>query len=299
MPKMTLYMQTENGTLNDAAQVAAFCATLPKDFAVTKYGVSENPREMDAFKGFDDAAWLNWTQQDPSSLSLKMKKYTLDYRAPAAGFGSWMLLRPSARDFAAQIKAMDTAWGQAIPDADAFTYSYCGYTSHAQSPSHGQADSEYVNRFKLPVHFPVYHARTGEYLYDASEDMSALGPGKLDLLPGLTWRIAMGEPLFEKFNISPDEISRVCLSTKETTAASGARLWTFQTRNDPLAWRESYDMQLKLNRPDVFFDIAPLRSRFADPVQISDSGKGDALATAFRAALIDLYPQSATKEIKA
>lgn len=294
---MTLYLQSFDSSLTDSARLAAFCQSLPKDFAISKYGVSEVARQMDTFNAFDDPAWQSWIKKNPSSLTLRMKAMILDFRKPSDGFGASILLRPTARDLAKQVAAMDLAWESAIPDAQGFTYCYSGYTSHVQDPSIGQPDSEYVNRFGFELKYPVYHARTGEYLYDASEDMPVLGPGKLDLLPGLTWRIAMGERLFEKYNISPEEISKVCVATKVTKAANGERLWKFQSREDPFAWRESYERQLKLDRPDVFFDVAPLRKRFAEPIEITDNGQGEALAKMFHAALTEIYPPSATRDI--
>lgn len=294
--KLSFYMDADGNNLPSRQEFFQFCRSLPKGFKITKYGASELAREMSNFEGFDEAGFTRFeTLEDAGYVSLRMPGYIINFFPKSAHSKASLSLRPSAASVDKKLISMDNAWKIFFPDGEAFYYCYSGYAAHAAGVGFDQDDSEYVNRFAFVLNYPRYHAGTGEYLGVGGRDMMALG--YLDLLPGLTWRIAMGEHHFEKYNISPEEISKVCVSTEETTALNGDRLWKFQSREDPLDWRDSYERQLKLDRPDVFFDIGPLRERFAEPADIKDSGRGEELEQTFKAALIELYPEVATKNI--
>ncbi|MEP3052522.1 MULTISPECIES: hypothetical protein [Alphaproteobacteria] len=293
--KLNFYMDADGNNLESRQEFFQFCRSLPADFKITKYGASELAREMSNFKGFEDAGLARFVNlEDVGYVSLRMPGYIINFFPKSAHAEASLSLRSSATSVDKKLIAIDNAWRIFFPDGKAFYYCYSGYAAHG-ALGYDQDDSEYVNRFSHSVKYPTYHAATGEYLYDSGQDMNALR--YLDLLPGLTWRIAMGERHFEKYNISPEEISEVCVSTEETTAANGDKLWKFQSREDPLDWRDSYERQLKLDRPDVFFDIAPLRERFSEAADIKDSGRGKELEKIFKMALIELYPEAATKGI--
>jgi len=295
--KISFYMDIMDTALSNASQLSQFCEQLPKTFKIIRYGASELASELTPFHSFTDPEYQAAIKRNTGFFVLRMTGYIVNFMFEDDWPNS-LSIRVTVRDFEKKIRAINEAWQWVIPDGHGFYSCYTGYAAHSGDPNLSQGDSEYVNRFPLVVHFPSYHAETKEYLYDAGQYMAPLGKGNLDLLPGLMWRIGMGEHHFEKYNISPEEISKVCVSTEETTAANGDKLWKFQSREDPLNWRDSYERQLKLNRPDVFFDIAPLRERFADPVDIKDSGRGDELDKLFKRALIELYPENATRGIK-
>jgi hypothetical protein len=287
-------MDIDDTGIASTDQLSRLCKRLPKQFKPTKYGASEAASELYDFTSFDDVAYQDALRRNTGFFVLRMTGYIVNFMFGDHDFPNLLSIRTTARDFDKKVKAIDDAWRYFTPDAQGFYNCYTGYAAHG-ALGYDQDDSEYVNRFSHTVKYPTYHAATGEYLYDSGQDMNALR--YLDLLPGLTWRIAMGERYFEKYNISPEEISKFCVSTEETTAANGDKLWKFQSREDPLDWRDSYERQLKLNRPDVFFDIAPLRERFSEPADIKDSGRGKELEKLFKTALIELYPEAATKDI--
>lgn len=291
--KLSLYMDIDNTEIASTDQLSQIYKSLSKQFKIMKYGASEAARELHNFVGFGDPAYQDALKRNLGFFVVRMTGCNVNFMF-GDDFPNNISVRPTARDFKKKIKVIDDMWQHLVPDAQGFYSCYTGYAAHG-ALGYDQDDSEYVNRFSHTVKYPTYHAATGEYLYDSGQDMNALR--YLDLLPGLTWRIAMGEHYFEKYNISPEEISKVCVSTEETTALNGDKLWKFQSREDPLDWRDSYERQLKLDRPDVFFDIAPLRERFAEPADIKDSGRGEELDTLFKKTLIELYPENATKDI--
>lgn len=291
--KLSLYMDIEDTGISSPHQFSQLCEGLPKHFKVTKYGASEAARELYDFVSFEDAAYQDALKRNLGFFVLRTTGCIINFTF-GDGFPNTISARPTARDFEKKIKVIDDMWQYLVPDARGFYSCYTGYAAHS-GLGFDQDNSEYVNRFVHTLNYPVYSAATGEFSCYSGRDADPLR--YLDLLPGLMWRIAMGEHHFEKYNISPEEISKVCISTEETTALNGDKLWKFQSREDPLDWRDSYERQLKLGRPDVFFDIAPLRERFSKPVDIKDSGRGDELDKLFKRSLIELYPQAATKNI--
>ena len=291
--KLSLYMDIEDTGISSPHQMSRLCQDLPKHFKVTKYGASESARELSDFVSFEDAAYQDALKRNLGFFVLRTTGCILNFTF-GDGFPNTISARPSARDFEKKIKVIDDMWQYLVPDARGFYSCYTGYAAHG-ALGFDQDDSEYVNRFSHTIEYSRFHAATGERLCNGGRDADPLR--YLDLLPGLTWRIAMGERHFDKYNISPEEISKVCVSTEETTALNGDKLWKFQSRKDPLDWRDSYERQLKLDRPDVFFDIAPLRERFSEPADINDSGRGNELEELFKMALIELYPEPATKGI--
>ncbi len=279
-------------------RVVDFVESLPVEFNIRRFGYSDILRELHEFIGRSDPAYENFMALNPDGpLTLRLAKYTLNYfgESEAPLEGSDISLFGNAQKIEGKLKLMDLAWEYFFPDGQAFYECHTGYAAKASDPQYGQADAEDVNRFNMIIHYRRYDRKTGEEYSPGGRQIDFLR--HLDLLPGLMWRIAMGEHLFQKFDISPEEISRVCVSTEETRAANGDKLWKFQTREDPLDWRDSYERQLKLDRPDVFFDIAPLRERFAEPVQLADRGLGDDLDKLVKRALKELYPERATRGI--
>ena len=298
-PKINIEFFIQNSAVERSEDLINLTQRLPKEFTIQKFGSSDRISELHDYKGKKNDAYKNFLSLNPNGpLTLRLAKFTLNY------FGEESLgphhnsisLFARAQKFESRVSAIDIAWEHFIPDGKAFYQSFTGYMAKASDPRYGQKDAEDVNRFNILVNYPIISVATGEYAGEAGHNGYPLD--HLDLLPGLMWRIGMGEHHFEKYNISPEEISKVCVSTEETTAANGDKLWKFQSREDPLDWRDSYNRQLKLDRPDVFFDIAPLRERFAAPVDIKDSGLGDELDKLFKRALIELYPESATRGIK-
>lgn len=292
--KLGLFIETVGSEITNRAALAAFLSgqrTLPK---LQKFGASDLAGELIKFQGFEDAAFTKWAAVSEEDISnIRLKGAVLGFFAfnndPTVL--SW---RSTANGFDRKREMIDALWAAVIPDGKGFSSCYTGYNAGG-SYENDQRDSEYANRFDCVIRYPVHHAVSDEYLYQTETLRHPLR--YLDLLPGLMWRIAMGERHFDKYNISPEEISRVCVSTEETTALNGDKLWKFQSRKDPLDWRDSYERQLKLDRPDVFFDIAPLRERFSEPADINDSGRGKELEELFKMALIELYPEAATKGI--
>jgi len=294
--KIGIFHVIEGCLLNDRQSLSNFIEILPDDFAITKYGESEISSELDKFSGYNSESYRHFLRIKSDYTHFRMKSFSFNWMLHEEDKEAWVFFSANARSFAQKHKKMGQAWADFSPDSHGFSYQYLGFAASVSDPKFGQEDAEDVNRFSLLLEYPVYHAETGELCSTGGQDANHFR--YLDLLPGLMWRIGMGEHHFEKYNISPEEISKVCVSTEETTAANGDKLWKFQSREDPLDWRDSYDRQLKLGRPDVFFDIAPLRERFADPVDIKDSGRGDELDKLFKRALIELYPESATRGIK-
>ena len=294
--KLGLYMDIKGTYLSSELQVSDFVQNLPKPFLIRKFGTSEIARELHNFSGFGSKEYQEFMQKAGDYFHLRMNDYIFNWLLDHSGQFANISLRASAQKFEKKRDQIDSAWEFFTPDGAGFYHSYTGYSAHSMVADGEQSNSEYVQRYGITIQYPRFHAETGDFLGNVKGERPALR--YLDLLPGLMWRIGMGEHHFEKYNISPEEISKVCVSTEETTAANGDKLWKFQSREDPLDWRDSYERQLKLNRPDVFFDIAPLRKRFADPVDIKDSGRGDELDKLFKRALIELYPESATRGIK-
>lgn len=280
-------------------QVVDFVETLPAEFKIRRFGYSDILRELHEFNGRSDPAYKNFMALNPHGpLTLRLNKYTLNYfgKNPMPLGGSDISIFGNAQKFDGKLKLMNEAWEYFLPDGRAFYQCHTGYAAKAGDPRYGgQADAEDVNRFNMIIHYRRYDRETGEEYSPGGRDVDFLR--HLDLLPGLVWRIAMGEHLFQKFDISPEEISRVCVSTEETRAANGDKLWKFQTREDPLDWRDSYERQLRLDRPDVSFDITPLRERFAEPVELADRGMGDDLDKLIKHTLKELYPERATRGI--
>ena len=291
--KLSLYMDIEDTGIAGTHQMSHVFQNSPKHFKVRKYGASESARELYDFISFEDEAYQDAMKRNLGFFVLRMADCIVNFTFDDS-FPNKISVRPTARNFDKKVTVINDVWRYLTPDAQGFYNCYTGYAAHG-ALGYDQDDSEYVNRFVHTLKYPVYSAASGEFSYYGGRGADPLR--YLNLLPGLTWRIAMGEHHFEKYNISPEEISKVCVSTEETTALNGDKLWKFQSRKDPLDWRDSYERQLKLDRPDVFFDIAPLRERFSEPADINDSGRGNELEELFKMALIELYPEAATKGI--
>lgn len=296
--KINLEFEAHHSGMSRSIEMIEFCNSLPTQFSIDKFGYSDIARELHEYKGFDDKVLQSFLSRNPAGpLTLRMKKFSLNYfeeRRTKPGVHDFTLVGRSQK-LEGRIDLMDLAWECFFPDGRAFYECHTGYSAKVSDPRNGQPDAEDINRLYMSIDYPLMSLDTGEMLSLMSRPAHPLD--HLDLLPGLMWRVAMGEHLFQKFDISPEEISRVCVSTEETRAANGDKLWKFQTREDPLDWRDSYERQLNLDRPDVFFDITPLRERFADPVELADRGMGDDLDKLIKHTLKEFYPERATRGI--
>jgi hypothetical protein len=292
--KLGLIIETTGSEITSRTELVEFLRGSRKIPKIQKFGASDLASELTKFEDFKDPAFITWASASDADISIIRFKALILSGFGIQGMPRNLLWRPTAHGFDKKCDMINALWPAVIPDGRGFSSCYTGYAAIG-SHERDQSDSEYANRLNCVISYPAYHAVTEEYLYHTEALLYPLD--HLDLLPGLMWRIAMGEHHFEKYNISPEEISKVCVATEETTAANGDKLWKFQSREDPLDWRDSYERQLKLNRPDVFFDIAPLRERFCEPADIKDSGRGKELEKLFKTALIELYPEAATKGI--
>ncbi|QDC08739.1 hypothetical protein FHY55_05575 [Oceanicola sp. D3] len=289
-----MFHSVEGTGLADRASLCRFVQGLPPGFAITKFGESEIAAELEAYS---QEAFAQFAAHPSDYTHLRIKGFKLNHFTSPNGSRGDLLVQPTARSQSKSLEAADLAWEALIPDARGFAYQYSSYPAEPSDPRYGRPDSESLNRFGMVVYAEVRDPETGRSEPVGGLDVNLLG--KLDLLPGLTYRAALGRETLAHFRLTPDELAAVCHEVTEGEAADGTPIWRVQVRPDPWDWEDSLARQRRLNRPDVFFDIGPMRERFVEPVVLADPGAFDSIDEEVRSWALEHFPEPATRRLRA
>lgn len=272
--QLRIHQSVENTALSTRHAFCEFVEALPKPFAIKKFGDSELPSEMETFDKKSLSSYTDFKAVDDDYTHLRCTGLALSHLVEDQGSAT-ILGEPIGRTEAKILSAADDLWANLIPDGQAFTYQYSSYAASLSDPRYGQADSEYVNRFSMVVETMIRDKTTGALRPSGGPSLAPLL--YLDLLPGLTYRVALGSEALQKYKIEKEELEAVCHKVEERKAANGDAILACTVRPDPFDWRDSLERQRKLNRPDVFFDIEPLRRAFSEPLIQDDVMDPDAV----------------------